>query len=107
MHAKTHQCIAGKPPYLQGYRWDSVSCPQPSIPRNTRGSGGVVMLYKKELHDRVCVVHKDVDVRYMWIQIKRRDLRQIYIAFCYFPPAYSSFAPRGESPYLLLYDDII
>ena len=65
------------------------------------------MLYKEELHGRVHVVHKDVDARYMWIRIKRGDLRELYIAICYFPPAYSRFAPLGESPYLPLYDDII
>ena len=65
------------------------------------------MLYKKELHDRVHVVQKDVDARYMWIRIKRWDLRELYIAVCCFPPAYSGFAPLSESPYLPLYDDII
>mgnify|MGYP006889245449 FL=1 len=39
--------------------------PQPCIPRNTRGSKGVVVLYKKGLHDIVHVMHKDVDVCYM------------------------------------------
>ena len=55
------------------------------------------MLYKKELHDRVHVVHKDADACYMWIRIKRGDLRELYIAVCYFPPAYARFAPLGES----------
>ena len=55
------------------------------------------MLYKKELHDKVHVVHRDVDARYMWIRIKRGDLRELYIEICYFPPAYSRFAPLGES----------
>ena len=83
------------------------SMSSPTSPGSTRGSGGVAVLYKKELHDRVHVVHKDVDARYMWIRIKRGDLRELYIAICYFPPAYSRFAPLGESPYLPLYDDII
>ena len=60
-----------------------------------------------KLHDRVPVVYKGVDACYMWIQIKRVDLRELYIAICYFPPAYSRFAPLGESPYLPLYEDII
>ena len=80
---------------------------QPQTPRSTEGSRGVAMLYKKEFHDRVCVVHKEVDACYMWIRINRGDLRELYIAICYFPPAYSRFAPLGESPYLPLYDDII
>ena len=35
--------------------------------RSTRGLGAVALLYKKELHDRVYVVHKNVDASYMWI----------------------------------------
>ena len=107
MYTETHQCMASKLPEVQGYRWESICRPQPRTRGSTRGSGGVAMLYKEELHGRVHVVHKDVDARYMWICIKRGDLRELYIAICYFPPAYSRFAPLGESPYLPLYDDII
>ena len=57
-------------------RWESICCPQPQTRGSTRGSGGVVVLYKEELHDRVHVVHKDVDARHMWIRIKRGDLGQ-------------------------------
>ena len=63
------------------------------------------MLYKKGLHERVHVVHKDIDAHYMWIRIKRGDLRELYIAVCHCLP--TQFAPLGESPYLSLYDDII
>ena len=65
------------------------------------------MLYKKELHDRVHVVHKDVDAHYMWIRIKRGDIRELYFAICYFPPPYSRCAHLGELPYIPLYEDII
>ena len=37
---------------------------------------------------------------------KRGDLRELYIAICCFPPAYSRFASLGKSPYLPLYGDI-
>ena len=67
----------------------------------------MAVLYKKEHHDRVLVVHKDVDARYMWIRIKRGDLRELYIAICYFLPSYSRFAPLSESPNLPLYANII
>ena len=50
---------------VQGYKWESVCRPKPRTSRSTGGSGGVVVLNKKELHDRVHVVHKDVDARYM------------------------------------------
>ena len=63
-------------------------------------------MYTKELHDRVHVVHKDVGVHYMWIRIKRGDLRELYIAKCYFPCAYSRFAAL-ENDRIYYYNDII
>ena len=42
------------------------------------------MLYKKELHDIVYVVHKAVDGCLMWIRIKSGDLRELYIAISTF-----------------------
>ena len=51
--------------------------PQPWITRKSRDSKGVVVLYKKELHDIVHVMQKDVDARYMWIQIKRGNLMEL------------------------------
>ena len=65
------------------------------------------MLYKKELHEKMNFMHKDDNAYYMWISIKRGDLTELYIAMCYFPPAYLRFAPLRESLYLPLYDDII
>ena len=37
--------------------------------RKRHQEGGVVVLYKKELHDRVHVVRKDVDACYMWVRL--------------------------------------
>ena len=104
---KTHQRIASRLPNAQGYRLEWACHPQPQIPRSTRGLGGVTMFYKKELHDRVHVVHKDIDVWYIWIRIERGDPRELYIEIFYFPPPYSWFTRLGESPYLPLYDDTI
>ena len=67
--------------------------------------GGHVI--KKKLHDRVHVVPMDVDVRYMWIRIKRVDLKELYTAICYFPFAYSRFVSLEESSYLPFYEDIL
>ena len=53
-----------------------VCCPSLKILWSTRWSSGVTILYKKELHHRVHVVHKDVDVHYMWVWTK------LYL-FCY------------------------
>ena len=47
----------------------------------------MVVSYKEELHDRVCVVHNDVDVEY---------LREPYNCNRYFPPTYSRFTPIRE-----------
>ena len=68
MYTETPQCMATELPNVQGYRWESICSYQPRTPGSTRGSGGVAVLYKKELLDRVHVVHKDIDARYMWIQ---------------------------------------
>ncbi len=107
MYTETHQCNGSKLLDVHGYRWESVCRPQPRTIGSTRGSGGVAVLYKNELRDRVCVVHKDVDARYMWIRIQKGHRKKLYIAICYFPPAYSRFAPHGESPYSPLYEDIL
>ena len=47
MYTETHQCMASKLPGVQGYRWESVCHLQPQMPRITRGSRGVVVLYKR------------------------------------------------------------
>ena len=56
----------------------------PRTPGSTRGSRRVDVLHKKELHDRVHLVHKDIDAHYMWIEIKRGDLRELYMQFATF-----------------------
>ena len=62
MYTKTHQCMASKLLDVHGYKWESICCPQPWTPGSTGGLGGVAVLYKKELDDRVHFVHKDVDL---------------------------------------------
>lgn len=37
----------------------------------------------------------------------REGPRDLYVAACYFPLAYSRYAHAGESPYLPLYEDIM
>ena len=71
IHIETPQCIASKLLDVQGYRWESICCPQSWIPWSTRRSTGVAVLYKKDLHNRVHVVYKDVDASYIWVCIKR------------------------------------
>ena len=41
--------------------------PNHGLHGSTRGLGGVAVLYKKEMYDRVHVVHKDADAWYMWV----------------------------------------
>ena len=74
LNTKTHQCIASKLPDAQGYRWESICKPKPQILGSTRDSEEVDGLYKKEVHDRLHVVHMDVDAIYMWIRSKVRIL---------------------------------
>ena len=65
----THQCIGSELHNVQWYWWDSVCRSQPQTPRSTRGFQGLHVLFKKELRNRVHLVHKDVDAHYMWIWI--------------------------------------
>ena len=65
------------------------------------------VLSREGLCDRIHVVHRDPEARYLWIRICRDGLKELYVAACYFPPAYSRYAPQGESPYTPLYDDIM
>ena len=67
MYIKTRECIDSNLLSVQVYRWELVGDPQLDMSGDTRGPGGVAVLYKKELHDRVNVVHKpkDMDAHYM------------------------------------------
>ena len=47
IYTKTHQSMASKLTDVQGYRCETICRPQPRTPGSTRGSGGVVVLYKK------------------------------------------------------------
>ncbi|MCO5583796.1 hypothetical protein L7F22_037710 [Adiantum nelumboides] len=72
-----------------------------------RGSGGVAVLYKEELHPIIQIVKKDTEARYLWIRVQTDDHCPIYIAVCYFAPSNSVYAnPQGESPYSILDEDI-
>ena len=62
-------------------------------------------MYQKKLHDRMQGMHKDIDAHDMWKQIKRGDLKELYVIFS------TSHLPTGglhltELPHLLLSDII-
>ena len=62
MYIDTHESIVSKLPDVEM----GVSMPSPNPDTKTaRGFGGVAMLYKMELHDRMHVVHKDIDALHM------------------------------------------
>ena len=72
-----------------------------------RGSGGVAVLFKEELQPLICIVRRDDQARYMWVKIKAEMGRLLYIAICYFPPSTSHYAaPKGQSPFMILDEDI-
>ena len=60
MYIKTRECIDSNLLSVQVYRWELVGDPQLDMSGDTRGPGGVAVLYKEELFDsvlciRVCV----------------------------------------------------
>lgn len=64
------------------------------------------MLFREELREKVHVVHKDKDARYMWVRICMEQSRDVYIVVCYFAPIHSRYTSQGDSPYMPLYEDI-
>lgn len=60
----------------------------------------MAVLYREALRPTIQVMRNDAETRYMWIRIRVEEGHDLFIAVCYFAPAYSSFAcPRGQSPY--------
>lgn len=107
MYTETHQCKGSELPDVQGYRWETVYLPQPWTLGGTRGSGGVGILFREGLRDAIHVVHRDAEARHIWVKVETGRPRDLYVAGCYFPPAYFGFPSRDGSPYAPLYEDIM
>ena len=118
---ETHQSPEKGLPRVEGYQWESVF--RGSTRRSTsRGSGGVALLFRQGLHDRIRVVSRSTDATHMWIRLQLTEERAVYVALCYFAPKGSDYATHGgeegtetatqqgrtaESPYSGLSDDIL
>ena len=67
----------------------------------------MAVLFKEEIQPLVRIVCKDDEARYMWVKIKAKIGRLLYIAICYFPPNTSHYATqKGQSPFMILDEDI-
>ena len=58
----------------------------------SRGSGGVAILFRRELQSRIQIMARDPEARFLWIRIELSVDHIIYIALCYFAPTGSRFA---------------
>lgn len=91
LYIESHQCQV-----------DSAYHTCPCSEGGNRGSGGVALLFKRELSHVIQIVRKDEYTTYMWIRVKTGETRYVYIAICYF----SDYAQEWL-PYDALYDDIV
>ncbi|MCO5604880.1 hypothetical protein L7F22_059054 [Adiantum nelumboides] len=88
---ETHESPERGLPRIQGYVWES-SHRKCTCHRTSRGSGGVAVLNRRELHGRKQIVAKDEEARFIWIRMELHEGSFIYIALCYFAPSGSRFA---------------
>ena len=115
---ETHQSPNRGLPRVNGFRWESVFR-QTSRRHTTRGSGGVAILFRREIHNRIEILKTDLEARFMWVKVLTSKDQVIFIAVCYFPPRGSRYnmagttsvvdegTSHGPSPYEPLSDDII
>lgn len=112
---ETHQSPERGLPRVEGFQWESAYR-RTTRQGTSRGSGGVAVLFRRELQGRLRVVAQDPEARYMWISLQLSHDRVIYIALCYFPPSGSSYVitegmpqeeETGASPYTCLSEEIM
>ena len=115
---ETHQSPNRGLPRVEGFRWESAFR-QTSRRHTTRGSGGVAILFRRELHNRMEIMKIDPEARFMWVKVSTSKDQAVFFAICYFPPKGSRYnigglarlvdegMPHGPSPYEPLSDDII
>ena len=96
MFTETHESRERGLPYVRGYQWESTYRQTTGRHGTSRGSGGIAILVRRELQDRVSVVQRDPKARYMWVRIQLATDSVIHIAVCYFPPRGSIFAGHTE-----------
>ena len=65
---ETHQSPNRGLPRVERFRWESAFR-QTSRWHTTRGSGGVAILFRRELHDRIEIMKIDPEARFMWVKV--------------------------------------
>ena len=112
---ETHQSPNRGLPRVEGFRWESAFR-QTSRRHTTRGSGGVAILFRRELHNRMEIMKIDPEARFMWVKVSTSKDQAVFFAICYFPPKGSRYnigglarlvdegMPHGPSPYEPLSD---
>jgi len=88
---ETHESPERSLPRIHGFQWESAyrKCTRQNT---SRGSGGVAILFRRELQGRIQIVARDPEARFLWIRIELSVDQIIYIALCYFAPTGSKFA---------------
>ena len=67
----------------------------------------MAVLFREELQPLIHIARRDEQARYMWVRLRAKSGRYLYIAIYYFPPSTSAYAPaRGQSPFSILDDDV-
>ena len=92
---ETHESPERSLPRIQDFQWESAH--RRCMRQNTsRGSGGVAILFHRELQHTIQIEARDPEARFLWIRIELSADQIIYIALCYFAPTSSRFAVRQD-----------
>ena len=106
-YLEMHQRPGQPLPSVKGYLWETTCHLDTRSLRRSRRSGGVPVLFEEELKQLIQVVRKDEQARHMWVRLRSKIGRFLYIAICYFPPSTSIYSSsKGQSPFSTLDDDI-
>ncbi|MCO5586296.1 hypothetical protein L7F22_040235 [Adiantum nelumboides] len=100
---ETHESPERGLPIVTGFQWEST---YKTTTRQSaaRGSGGVAILFRHDLHRRIQVMSRDEEACYMWVRLDLTHERGLYVAICYFSPHGSRYAIHD--PYSRLSEDI-
>ena len=94
--AKTHQSPNQGLPRVDGFRWESIFR-QTSRRHTTRGPGGVAILFRREIHNRIEILKTDPEAHFMWVKVLTSKDQVIFIVVRYFPPKGSRYNMAGEA----------
>ena len=81
-------------PRVDDFRWESVFR-QTSRQHTTRGSRGVAILFRQEIHNMIEILKTNLEVHFMWVKVLTSKDQVIFIAVCYFPPKGSRYNMAG------------